>query len=745
MSESALRACRARVAALRRLPAHEATLGEIRLRPHQVEAVAQVCRQLSGYGGCLLADDVGRGKTFVALAVARRWARPLFVVPAALRDTWHRAMRRAAYAYPLVTHEALGRGRVPELLPDGVVVDESHGFRNPCTRRHAALAELSADAELLLLSATPVQNRVADLAAQLSLFLGSAAHGLSPGELARYAVRIEAADADAELPELMPPHWLAVATDDGAVLDAILALPLPPRALDAGDAGILRTMSLVRAWASSRAALVDAVARRRCVVTAIEQCIACGRVPAREDLRSWSGSAEDGIQLGLAPLLAPRELAGPALAALAGQVCAENAALARLSRLLAASPDPDDARAAALTAVAARSPGVRVLAFTERVSTARAYWRRLASHPGAAVLTARGGRITSGPISRRALLERFAPAAHGVREPPRRERVALLVSTDVLSEGMNLQDAEIVVHLDLPWNPARLAQRVGRVRRPGGGASVASYLMPPPAASEVVLSVERRLGRKLREASEAIGAGIDVLPGLLTLATGSDSRMHGHVATMALVNVRIASWRGTLGARAPAAPPFPRVAACVAAAPGWLACFDDACLLAAVGGAVGDSAALLDRAPEYAGGLPRPCADGEAEVVLAAVRAHRARVLALASCGHESVASEVARAVERRIVTLLRTAPRHARPLLARAVATVRHSLRGPVPLGRERALARALAADHRSLECLLRAVSAIMPRDSRYAARDGDAALPAVVIMFAPRGGRAGTDDGGP
>ena len=40
----------------------------------------------------------------------------------------------------------------------------------------------------------------------------------------------------------------------------------------------------------------------------------------------------------------------------------------------------------------------------------------------------------------------------------------VLIATDLLSEGLNLQDAARVVHYDLPWSPARLAQRVGRMR-----------------------------------------------------------------------------------------------------------------------------------------------------------------------------------------------------------------------------------------------------------------------------------------
>ena len=47
-----------------------------------------------------------------------------------------------------------------------------------------------------------------------------------------------------------------------------------------------------------------------------------------------------------------------------------------------------------------------------------------------------------------------------------REEIRVLVSTDVLSEGLNLQDASRMINYDIHWNPVRLMQRIGRVDRP---------------------------------------------------------------------------------------------------------------------------------------------------------------------------------------------------------------------------------------------------------------------------------------
>ncbi|HEU4721894.1 MAG TPA: SNF2-related protein, partial [Gemmatimonadaceae bacterium] len=237
--------------------AEASELGAIVLRPDQLEAIRRVRAHLQRDGGCLLADDVGTGKTYVALAVAREWRMPLVVAPASLRSTWEHAIRRAGVHCRFASHESLSRGKVPHEHCDGIIVDESHRFR-PTSRRHAALARLAARAPVLMLSATPLQNRVRELAAQLALFLGEAAFGLEATELTRWVVRSVAGDG-VPLPRVAPPRWVAIDAEDGDVLRAILALPPPPRASDAGDGGVLIQLSLVRAWASSRAALVAAV------------------------------------------------------------------------------------------------------------------------------------------------------------------------------------------------------------------------------------------------------------------------------------------------------------------------------------------------------------------------------------------------------------------------------------------------------------------------------------------------------
>src|SRR5207302_7026946 len=154
-----------------------------------------------------------------------------------------------------------------------------------------------------------------------------------------------------------------------------------------------------------------------------------------------------------------------------------------------------------------------------------ALYRALAPSLRAAMLTHAGGRVAGGPLSRREVLERFAPGAF--TRTAASDRIDLLLTTDVLSEGVNLQEASVVVHLDLAWNPARLEQRVGRLRRIGAARdSIAIYMFAPPAPTERLLHLERRLRLKLDIAARTLGVAGTILPGLATVHHGQATAAH---------------------------------------------------------------------------------------------------------------------------------------------------------------------------------------------------------------------------
>ncbi len=103
---------------------------------------------------------------------------------------------------------------------------------------------------------------------------------------------------------------------------------------------------------------------------------------------------------------------------------------------------------------------------------------------------------------------RFSPVSNDKRDSiPKADEIRVLVSTDVLSEGQNLQDAHIVVNYDLPWAIIRLIQRAGRVDRIGQKSDkIYCYSFLPEDGVEDIINLRGRLQHRIRENAETIGS-----------------------------------------------------------------------------------------------------------------------------------------------------------------------------------------------------------------------------------------------
>jgi superfamily II DNA or RNA helicase len=132
-------------------------------------------------------------------------------------------------------------------------------------------------------------------------------------------------------------------------------------------------------------------------------------------------------------------------------------------------------------------------------------------------LAAYRGRIetvTGGSDSGRSqVLFGFAPRS---AEAPSgtEDRYDVLVTTDVLAEGVNLQQARHIINFDLPWNPMRLVQRHGRIDRIGSEhRDVFIRCFLPDRELDALLELEATLNKKLSRAAKSIGVESEVLPG----------------------------------------------------------------------------------------------------------------------------------------------------------------------------------------------------------------------------------------
>jgi len=174
-------------------------------------------------------------------------------------------------------------------------------------------------------------------------------------------------------------------------------------------------------------------------------------------------------------------------------------------KLEALTAREDDKLAALKRLLTGELRGKKVVVFTYFKDTARYLYRELRGDEaflerlGHTRLSITDSEVK--PQERKDRIIRFAPKAHDHPEVRGTEReIDLLISTDVLSEGQNLQDADTVVNYDLHWNPVRMVQRIGRVDRLGSDYDVVhAYNFFPEDALESLLGLVRRLRERLED------------------------------------------------------------------------------------------------------------------------------------------------------------------------------------------------------------------------------------------------------
>lgn len=144
----------------------------------------------------------------------------------------------------------------------------------------------------------------------------------------------------------------------------------------------------------------------------------------------------------------------------------------------------------------------KVVVFTQYSDTARYIYREL-RHRGIGSIEC----VTGSSENPTASVEKFSPQSNGKGEIPSGEQTRVLIATDVLSEGQNLQDAHVVVNYDLPWAIIRLIQRAGRVDRIGQKESrIFCYSFFPADGVEDVIRLRQRLSERINQNANILGS-----------------------------------------------------------------------------------------------------------------------------------------------------------------------------------------------------------------------------------------------
>ncbi len=284
--------------------------------------------------------------------------------------------------------------------------------------------------------------------------------------------------------------------------------------------GLMRVM-LFKRFESSVHAFRQTLRRmlrtHRAFLAALEQGIVPAGEEARRLLYESDLDEEQALMDALARVSGRYDLADFRAGALRADIEHDARILGEMLRLVEPVTPDRDAKLQTLKDWLAR-PALRrgkVLIFTQYADTARYLYDNLLPSPSG---TGDEGRslevIYSREKSKAEIVGRFAPRAN-----PEQRRAAgdgpeidILVATDVLSEGLNLQDCDKVINYDLHWNPVRLIQRLGRIDRIGSEHDVIyAYNFLPETELEKNLGLREKLARRIQEIHETIGEDAAIL------------------------------------------------------------------------------------------------------------------------------------------------------------------------------------------------------------------------------------------
>lgn len=430
-----------------------ASLPQLRFEPfeHQLRTAAVVLRQMAGRA--ILADEVGLGKTIEAgivlseLRLRGLARRVLVLAPAGLVGQWGEELERK-FAIPSVVAGGGGsagdsalpgpaegmvvvaslatarreatRDRLSAAEWDLVVVDEAHRVRNPRTASSKLVRALRTRF-MLLLTATPVENRLDDLYHLVSLVRPG--HFGTAGDFRRRHAPVDRAASAGASPAELPAGTAAAVAELRRSLRSVM----------------------VRHRRSEVALMLP---RRLAETIPVQPSEAEASVYSRisERVRSEGRAATPAREMALRTV---QRLAGSTPAAVAQTL--ERMGWSDLAGEARAVGESSKVKALGLLLERHAVAGTKVIVFTS--------FRETLAQLGALV-RARGVRAAEyhGGLARRE-----KDAAIGSFE----DDVDVLLCTESAGEGRNLQFCHAMVNFDLPWNPMQIEQRVGRVHRIG--------------------------------------------------------------------------------------------------------------------------------------------------------------------------------------------------------------------------------------------------------------------------------------
>ncbi len=585
---------------------------------------------IENYGGVLISDSVGLGKTYLALRLLEDYAyrerqTALIICPAAVRETvWRPLLRQFAIPHEIVSMERVSQRNFPvdEYTQKFkiIVIDESHNFRNPNANRwenvYRIISRGDEDKKVILLTATPVNNTIFDLYHQLCLITRNDPRRLVSAGIAnlreyfrraeqnhdslfevlealavrrsRQFIRQHYPEAEIDGNKITFPerklHTIRYSLKETygpelyrRIAQTIENLLLAPYQIDifrrevleghlrkpdmreineiveSGEGAVERlqqnlgwtkekaqefVMTLGRQTALAHIMRVLYLKRLESSVESLKislrrlynflntflMVLEQGRLLQSRDYRLWlkfeivDDNEADEMQNMEAFIESLPELPLEQydVEGIRSAVRADLDALEAILQELEQDHDDDKLETLKDLLVSPEIRGKKIVLFSYYKDTARYIYRSL--REDREFLSALGHQRISivdsdvKPEERSARIRRFAPRAHKLSNLPPEKEIDILISTDVLSEGQNLQDASILINYDLHWNPVRMVQRIGRLDRIGSPHTIIHiYNFFPEEELEELLGLLTRLHEKLEAINRTVGLDASIL------------------------------------------------------------------------------------------------------------------------------------------------------------------------------------------------------------------------------------------
>ena len=525
---------------------------QVDLNPHQVDAALFALKSPLSKG-VLLADEVGLGKTIEAgIVLAQKWAerkrKILLILPATLRKQWSSELAEKFFLPTVILEsksfkeaEAKGvtnpfdreevitltsyqfaakkAGYIQRVGWNLVVIDEAHRVRNSWQKKNQmgkALKDATAHAKKILLTATPLQNSAMELFGLLS-FIDPHSFGSEESFRTQY-VRLADEGKFQELRTRIAPFFhrtlrrqvleyikytkrialtetYTPSDQEQSFYDDFTAWLATPNlySLPKGQRALM-TLVLHKMLASSTFAVHNALDRMVERLQDIQHKVELEDFV--EDLDGMDAETEEWEDEEESVTLIDEKSLKDELAQL----------LAFQQRVRAIGQNAKGDKLLTALELGFRKmhdlgAADKAIIFTESRRTQRYLLEILSDSPYAGSIVLFNGDSSSKPELRAALVDQFKNSAR------------IMIATEAAAEGVNLQFCSLLINYDLPWNPQRIEQRIGRCHRYGQkfDVVVVNFLNTKNRADQRVYEL---LQLKLRLFDGVFGASDDVLGAL---------------------------------------------------------------------------------------------------------------------------------------------------------------------------------------------------------------------------------------